>query len=90
MHSNVELILNAIVQAPLLCRYGPFAKEGADVVISYPSDEKGANETVSDTEQFGRLRKCLFADFSTSFIYLLVSTSNNDIESSFQYQVIDN
>lgn len=41
-----------------------FAKEGADVVISYRSDEKGADKTISDMEQFGRLAKCFFADFS--------------------------
>lgn len=41
-----------------------FAQEGADVVISYRSDEKGAKQTVSNIEQLGRSGKCFFADFS--------------------------
>ena len=41
-----------------------FAQEGADVVISYRSDEKGAKQTVGDIEQLGRSGKCFFADFS--------------------------
>lgn len=43
-----------------------FAKEGADVVISYRSDEAGAKDTISAVEQLGRLGKCIFADFSTT------------------------
>ena len=43
-----------------------FAQEGADVVISYRSDEKGAKQTVREIEQLGRLGKCFFADFSES------------------------
>lgn len=41
-----------------------FAKEGADVVISYRSDEKGAKETTNAIEQLGRLGIGFFADFS--------------------------
>jgi NAD(P)-dependent dehydrogenase (short-subunit alcohol dehydrogenase family) len=37
-----------------------FAKEGADVVISYRSDEAGAKDTISAVEQLGRLGKCIF------------------------------
>lgn len=43
-----------------------FAKEGADVVISYRSDEAGAKDTISAVEKLGRSGKCLFADFSTT------------------------
>lgn len=43
-----------------------FAKEGADVVISYRSDEKGANNTIKAIEKFGRIRKSFFAEFSQS------------------------
>lgn len=41
-----------------------FAKEGADVVISYRSDDEGAHKTTGEIKQFGRLGECLFADFS--------------------------
>lgn len=40
------------------------AKEGADVVISYRSDEQGAGKTVAAIEKTGRLGKCFYADFS--------------------------
>ena len=43
-----------------------FAKEGADVAISYRSDEAGAKNTISSIEQLGRLSKCSFADFLTT------------------------
>ncbi len=43
-----------------------FAKEGADVVISYRSDKTGAETTVEAIKQLGRLGQCFFADFSTS------------------------
>lgn len=41
-----------------------FAKEGADVVISYNSDEKGAQETVSEIKKHGRNALSIHADFS--------------------------
>lgn len=40
-----------------------FAEEGADVVISYRSDEKGALETVKAIQDKGRLSKAIHADF---------------------------
>lgn len=43
-----------------------FAEEGADVVISYRSDEAGAKNTIRTIEQLGRLGKSFFADFSTT------------------------
>lgn len=41
-----------------------FAREGADVVISYRSDQKEANITIEMIKQLGRSGKCFFADFS--------------------------
>jgi len=41
-----------------------FAKEGADVVISYRSDEKGAKKTVAAIEKSGQKAKAIYADFS--------------------------
>jgi len=41
-----------------------FAKEGADVVISYRSDEAGAHETVKAIQNLGRDGKALYAEFS--------------------------
>lgn len=41
-----------------------FAKEGADVVISYRTDEMGAKSVVSAIEHLGRKGKCIYADFS--------------------------
>jgi NAD(P)-dependent dehydrogenase (short-subunit alcohol dehydrogenase family) len=41
-----------------------FAKEGADVVISYRSDEAGAKETVAAIQAMGRKATALYADFS--------------------------
>src|SRR4051812_13460110 len=43
-----------------------FAKEGADVVISYRSDETGAKDTIRAVKKLGRSGECLFADFSTT------------------------
>ena len=40
-----------------------FAKEGADVVISYRSDEKGGIETVKTIQAKGRASKAFHADF---------------------------
>lgn len=40
-----------------------FAREGADVAISYRSDEKGANETIREIENLGRRGKAFYADF---------------------------
>lgn len=41
-----------------------FAKEGADVVISYRSDETGAKETEAKIKEFGRRSLALYADFA--------------------------
>ncbi len=41
-----------------------FANEGADVVISYRTDEKGANQTIGEVKKCGRLGHCFYADFS--------------------------
>lgn len=41
-----------------------FAKEGANVVISYRSDETGAQETVAAVQALGRKATALYADFS--------------------------
>ncbi len=41
-----------------------FAKEGADVVISYRSDKEGAESTINEIEKMGRKGKAIFADFS--------------------------
>lgn len=41
-----------------------FAKEGADVVISYRNDEAGAKETVAATQAMGRKATAFYADFS--------------------------
>lgn len=43
-----------------------FAKEGADVVISFRSDKLGAKNTVHTIEQAGGTAACFFADFSTT------------------------
>ncbi len=40
-----------------------FANEGADVVISYRSDEKGAADTVKAIKGIGRLSKAIYSDF---------------------------
>src|SRR5438128_1872139 len=40
-----------------------FAKEGADIVISYRSDAKGAADTAHEIQSAGRLCKALHADF---------------------------
>jgi len=42
-----------------------FAKEGAELVISYRSDKKGAEETVDCIQQAGGNASALYADFST-------------------------
>ncbi|MBS0652451.1 MAG: SDR family oxidoreductase [Verrucomicrobia bacterium] len=42
-----------------------FAKEGAELVISYRSDKKGAEETVQRIQKAGGTAKALHADFST-------------------------
>ncbi|MCE0721721.1 MULTISPECIES: SDR family NAD(P)-dependent oxidoreductase [Legionella] len=41
-----------------------FAEQGADVVISYRSDAKGAEETVQAIKAMGRNAKAFYADFS--------------------------
>ena len=41
-----------------------FAKEGADALISYRSDEEGASKTVAFIEKLGRQAKAVYADFS--------------------------
>ena len=43
-----------------------FAKEGADVAISYRSDEKGAKETIEAVEAVGCQGKFIRADFRNS------------------------
>lgn len=40
------------------------ASEGADIAISYRSDESEANKTIQSIEQLGRSGKSFFADFS--------------------------
>ena len=42
-----------------------FAKEGAELVISYRSDKKGAEETVLCIQKASGIAKALHADFST-------------------------
>jgi NAD(P)-dependent dehydrogenase (short-subunit alcohol dehydrogenase family) len=42
-----------------------FAKEGADIVISYRSDEKGAKSTIESLQAMGRSGKAVYADFSS-------------------------
>lgn len=44
-----------------------FAEEGADVVLSYRSDEKGGIETAEAIQNKGRLSKAFHADFIESF-----------------------
>lgn len=41
-----------------------FAKQGADVLISYHFDEKGAQETVSEIQKANRFGKAIYSDFS--------------------------
>src|SRR5689334_2370895 len=41
-----------------------FAAQGADIVISYRSDAKGAEETVQAIKAMGRSAKAIYADFS--------------------------
>ncbi len=41
-----------------------FAREGADVVISYHSDGRGAEDTVVSIHKLGRAAKSFHADFS--------------------------
>lgn len=41
-----------------------FAREGADVVISYRSDKDGADETVKKIQETGRKGLAIYADFS--------------------------
>lgn len=41
-----------------------FAKEGADVLISYRSDQEGAKETVAQIITLGQKAKAVYADFS--------------------------
>lgn len=40
-----------------------FAREGADVFLSYRSDEEGARQTVNAIEKIGRQAKAFYADF---------------------------
>lgn len=40
-----------------------FAKEGADVVISYRSDKRGALETLSDIKKFSNHAEAFYVDF---------------------------
>ncbi|MCH9630480.1 MAG: Glucose 1-dehydrogenase 2 [Chlamydiia bacterium] len=40
-----------------------FAREGADVVISYRSDKEGAEKTLSEIEKVGGKAKAIYADF---------------------------
>jgi NAD(P)-dependent dehydrogenase (short-subunit alcohol dehydrogenase family) len=42
-----------------------FAKEGADIVISYRSDQKGAEEVIYEIEKIGSKGKAIYADFSS-------------------------
>ena len=42
-----------------------FAKEGAELVISYRSDKKGAEETAQFIRQANGIVKAVHADFST-------------------------
>ena len=42
-----------------------FAREGADVLISYRSDAAGAKTTLTEIEKIGHRSKALYADFST-------------------------
>lgn len=42
-----------------------FAKEGAEVVISYRSDKKGAEEVVDCIQKAGGNARAIYADFST-------------------------
>lgn len=41
-----------------------YANEGADVVVSYRTDEKGASETIKEIQKLGRSCKAIYADFS--------------------------
>ncbi len=41
-----------------------FAEHGADVVISYRSDDSGAKDTVQKIQELGRSGKAIYADFS--------------------------
>jgi NAD(P)-dependent dehydrogenase (short-subunit alcohol dehydrogenase family) len=41
-----------------------FAEQGADVVISYRSNDSGAKETVAAIHKLGRASKAIYADFS--------------------------
>ncbi len=41
-----------------------FAKQGADVVISYRSDAEGAQATVAEIQKANRLGNAIYADFS--------------------------
>lgn len=42
-----------------------FAKEGAELVISFRSDQKGAEETINSIKKANRNASALYADFST-------------------------
>lgn len=42
-----------------------FAKEGAELVISYRSDRKGAEETIHSIQKANGVAQALYADFST-------------------------
>lgn len=42
-----------------------FASEGADVVVSYQTNKKGAEDTVAAIEKLGRKAKAIPADFTT-------------------------
>lgn len=42
-----------------------FAKEGAEIIMSYRSDKKGAEETVREIQKNEGIAKALHADFST-------------------------
>ncbi|MCA2541018.1 MAG: SDR family oxidoreductase [Microcystis sp. M54BS1] len=42
-----------------------FAKEGAELVISYRSDKKGAEEVIDCIQKVGEKAKAFYADFST-------------------------
>lgn len=43
-----------------------FAEEGAELVISYRSDKKGAEEVINCIQKAGGIAKAVYADFSTS------------------------
>jgi NAD(P)-dependent dehydrogenase (short-subunit alcohol dehydrogenase family) len=44
-----------------------FAKEGAEIVISYRSDKKGAEEIIDCIQKINGNARALYADFSTHF-----------------------